>query len=189
MTDKDPEEWLSELAGRAWSDRAESPEIRALREAIRERERRESPGGREGLDELMSRLEREKLLAAPRRARHRRWLSVAAAASLVGVAVMLGLLMQPGEEPEPMRFRGMGQWLEIQVADPESWVLETRNRLVEADCSTSLGESSGEASLVLVVDADLACLPHLNEALGLTASRIGDPGRYRLHVTGGRQEG
>lgn len=189
MTDKDPEDWLRELAGKARSDRAESPEIRPLREAIRERERRDTPGGREGLDALLSRLEREKLLAAPRRARQRRWLPAAAAASLVGVAVMVGLLMQPGEEPEPMRFRGMGQWLEIQVTDPESWVRETRDRLAAAGCSATLAENDGEEPRVLIVDANEACVRHLNEVLATTASQVDAPGRYRLAVTGGGEDG
>lgn len=175
----DPNEWLKALAGRGDADRdSESAELRALRETLRQREQGH-PRDEPGLDALFARLEREGLLEPRHRGPRSNWWPAAAAASLAAVVGATALFMVGGEDPELIRYRGLGEPVELQVPQPAAWVGAMERELDDAACAH---QRAGEDPLVLVVDAPEHCLAVLNERLAAHDIQVGDPGRYRLRV-------
>ncbi len=183
---RDPDDidaWLEGLAGRADSDPADEITPR-LRTALKVREATHQ-GERQGLEALQARLEREGLITPPFRRRWARFKApLAAAATLAGVGVLIGIWWQ-GQTPtdpvpsETVRFRGLGVEVPVVTAEPARWIEETEEALEQAGCAAT---RPSETALVLVVDAAAPCLAPLNQQLDEGTAPITEPGRYRLVI-------
>jgi hypothetical protein len=130
MTERDPDDieaWAEALAGRARAGDADAERrLAALREAIRA----ENAGARDdvGLQKLLARLEREGLLEGRAAAARRpsRFVAMALAASVVGIAVAVGIQLwrPPGVAPGVEVYRGFAGGVRIDAADPDARAAE-----------------------------------------------------------------